>query len=88
MYSIQMSFYLWKRLLSAQGSFLFYQGEFWYHLNKGWHDMNYRWFWGNVSPEVTVISHEAYDKLVEMLNEAPKKNEALEKLMKKPKPWS
>lgn len=50
--------------------------------------MNYRWFWGNVSPEVTVISHEAYDKLVEMLNEAPKKNEALEKLMKKPKPWS
>lgn len=88
MNKLEMCFYLWKRLLSAQGSFLFYQGEFWYHLSKGWHDMNYKFYWGDAVPVQIQLHPDDYDALVERLNQAPEKNKALEKLMKENKLWN
>jgi uncharacterized protein (DUF1778 family) len=46
-------------------------------------------FWGKGSypPEKTIISKEAYDKLVEKLNEPPQYNERIARVLTKKAPW-
>jgi hypothetical protein len=67
--------------------------DFWLNLNHGWDHMNYvhkfEEFWGKGSypPERIVVSKEAYDSLVERLNEKPKFNQKLYDLMSKKAPW-
>jgi uncharacterized protein (DUF1778 family) len=50
--------------------------------------MNQEWFWGkNFEPERIVLSVEDFDALVERLNEKPKYNENLMRMLQKPAPW-
>ena len=90
------SFWWWYRLMSHQGfRFDDYHmwGEFWNSLNSGYLDINYKWefekFWGKGSypPEKTIISKEAYDKLVEKLNEPPQYNEKIARVLQRKAPW-
>ena len=68
-------------------------GEFWHSLNHGWEHMEYVYkfekFWGKGSypPEKTIISKEAYDKLVEKLNEPPQYNEKIARVLERKAPW-
>lgn len=62
--------------------------QFFYCLNEGWYKMNQEWFWGkNFEPERIVLSVEDFDALVERLNEKPKYNENLHRLMSRKSPW-
>ena len=68
--------------------------SFWSSLNGGWLDMNYKWefekFWGKgAKPEIMYVSHEAYDKLQEMIAEPPdpKVVERFREILNKPAPW-
>ena len=63
--------------------------QFFYTLNEGWYKMNQEWFWGkNFEPEKIVLSVEDFDALVERLNEKPKYNENLARLMSRKVPWN
>ena len=88
----------WYRLISHRGfRFDDYHvwTEFWYSINQGYVDMEYKWefekFWGKGSypPERIVVSKEAYDELVERLNQPsdPKVIERLKEIMSKKAPW-
>jgi hypothetical protein len=62
--------------------------QFFYTLNEGWYKMNQEWFWGkNFQPEKIVLSVDDFDAFVERLNEGPKYNENLRKLLNRPTPW-
>jgi uncharacterized protein (DUF1778 family) len=51
--------------------------------------MNQEWFWGkNFQPEKIVLSVDDFDAFVERLNEGPKYNENLVRLMQRPPPWT
>jgi hypothetical protein len=88
-------FWWWYRLISHQGfRFDDYHiwGSFWSSLNGGWLDMNYKWefekFWGKgAKPEKIVLPAEDFDALVERLNEPPKYNEKIAKLLQRKAPW-
>ena len=89
-------FYWWYRLMSHQGfRFDDYHvwGEFWHSLNSGYLDMNYKWefenFWGKGSypPENIILSKENFDALVEKLNEPPKFNEKIARVLQRKAPW-
>jgi hypothetical protein len=90
-------FWWWYRLMLHQGFRLddyYVWKEFWMSLNQGYMDMNYKWefenFWGKgAKPERIVISKEAYDALVERLNQPsdPKVVERLKEIMYKKAPW-
>jgi len=67
-------------------------GEFWSSLNGGWLDMNYQWefenFWGKgAKPERIVLPAKDYDALVERLNEPPKYDEDVARLLQRKPPW-
>ena len=88
-------FWWWYRLMSHQGfRFDDYHmwGEFWHSLNSGYLDMNYTWefeqFWGKgAKPEKIVLSKEGFDALVEKLNEPPKFDEKVARVLLKKAPW-
>lgn len=88
-------FWWWYRLISHHGfRFDDYHiwGSFWSSLNGGWLDMNYKWefekFWGKgAKPEKIVLPAEDFDALVERLNEPPKYNESIAKLLQRKAPW-
>ena len=89
-------FWWWYRLMSHSGfRFDDYHmwGEFWHSLNSGYLDMNYKWefekFWGKGSypPEKIILSREGFDALVEKLNEPPKFDEKVARILMKKAPW-
>ena len=91
-------FWWWYRLICHEGFRFDDYGiwsEFWHSLNSGWQQMEYVYnfekFWGEGSypPERIVVSKEAYDALVERLNQPsdPKVVERLKEIMAKPAPW-
>ena len=66
--------------------------SFWSSLNSGSLDMNYRWefenYWGKgAKVETMYVSADDYDALVEKLNDPPKYNENLAKLLQRKAPW-
>jgi hypothetical protein len=67
--------------------------DFWINLNHGWDHMDYVWrfeeYWGKGSypPERIIVSKEAYDALVERINEPPKYDEKIAKILKRIPPW-
>jgi hypothetical protein len=67
--------------------------DFWLNLNDGWDHMNYvhkfEEYWGKGSwpPEKIVLPAKDFDALVEKLNEPPKYNENLAKLLQRKSPW-
>ena len=69
-------------------------GSFWSSLNGGWLDMNYKWefekFWGKgAKPQTMYVSQEAYDTLIEKINNPdPEQIESLKKLMNRKSPWN
>jgi hypothetical protein len=89
------SFWWWWRLMSHQGfrfDDYYVWKEFWMSLNQGYLDIEYRYefenFWGkNAEPEITYISPEAYDKLLEMIESPPKPSQGLIDLMNRPSPF-
>ena len=88
-------FWWWYRLMCHEGfrfDDYYLWNSFWSSLNGGHIDMNYQWafekFWGkNAKPEVTYISPEAYDKLVEMIERPSKPSQGLIDLMSRKAPW-
>jgi len=89
-------FWYWFRLINHDGWRMDDHQrywDFWLNLNKGYLDIEYKYefekFWGkNAKPEVTYISPEAYDKLVEMIERPSKPSQALIDLMNRPSPWN
>ena len=67
--------------------------SFWHSLNHGWEHMEYVYkfeeFWGKGSypPEKIVLSKEGFDALVEKLNEPPKFDEKVARVLMKKAPW-
>ena len=66
--------------------------EFWSSLSGGWLDMNYKWefekFWGKgAKPEIMYVSHEAYDKLQEMIENPPPPSPELIELLNRKTPF-
>ena len=89
-------FWWWYRLISHEGfRFDDYHvwTEFWYSINKGYVDTEYKWkfekFWGKgAKPETMYVSQEAYDTLVEKINNPdPEQIESLRKLMNRKSLW-
>lgn len=89
-------FWWWYRLMSHYGfRFDDYHmwGSFWSSLNHGWHHMEYvnefEKFWGKGSypPEKIILSKEGFDALVEKLNEPPKFDEKVARVLMKKSPW-
>jgi len=89
-------FWWWYRLMSHEGfRFDDYHmwGSFWNSLNHGWHHMEYvnefEKFWGKGSypPERIVLPKEDFDALVEKLNEPPKFDEKVARVLMKKAPW-
>jgi len=85
----------WYRLMSHEG-FRFDDygvwGSFWISINRGYVDMEYKWnfekFWGKgAKAETIVLPKDDFDALVERLNEPPKYNENLAKLLQRKAPW-
>ena len=91
------SFWWWYRLIS-HSNFRFDDyhiwGSFWSSLNGGWLDINYKWefekFWGKgAQPQTMYVSQEAYDTLIEKINNPdPEQIESLKKLMNRKSPWN
>ena len=89
-------FWYWYRLINHDGWRMDDHqrySDFWLNLNKGYLDIEYKYefekFWGKgAKPEVTYISPEAYDKLVEMIERPSKPSQALIDLMNRPSPWN
>lgn len=86
----------WYRLISHEGfrfDDYYVWKEFWMSLNQGYIDMNYKWefekFWGRgAKPERIVVSKEAYDALMERINNPdPEQIESLKKLLNRRAPW-
>jgi len=90
------SFFWWFRLISHQGfRFDDYDvwGSFWISINRGYVDMEYKYefekFWGKgAKPEKIVLPAKDFDALVERLNEPPKYNENLAKLLQRKSLWN
>lgn len=88
-------FWWWYRLMCHRGfrfDDYYLWNSFWSSLNGGYIDMNYQWafeqYWGKgAKPEKVYVSKEAYDTLVERLNEPPQYNENLAKLLQRKAPW-
>ena len=88
-------FWYWFRLINHDGWRMDDHQrywDFWLNLNKGYLDIEYKYefekFWGkNAKPEVTYVSLEAYDKLVEMIESPPKPSQGLIDLMNRKVPW-
>ena len=90
------SFWWWWRLVTHEGfrfDDYYVWGEFWHSINSGFMDMNYKWefekFWGKGSypPEKIVLSQKDFDALVDKLNEPPKYDEKIAKLLQRKSPW-
>jgi len=89
-------FWYWFRLINHDGWRMDDHQrywDFWLNLNKGYLDIEYKYefekFWGkNSKPEVTYVSPEAYDKLVEIIENPPKPSQGLIDLMNRPSPWN
>ena len=68
-------------------------GEFWSSLNAGWDHMNYVYkfeeYWGKGSypPEKITLNAKDFDVLVERLNEPPKYDEDVARLLQIKAPW-
>lgn len=68
-------------------------GSFWISINRGYVDMEYKWnfekFWGKgAKPQTMYVSQEAYDTLVEKINNPdPEQIESLRKLMNRKSLW-
>ena len=86
----------WYRLMSHEGfRFDDYHiwGEFWHSLNAGWDHMNYVYkfeeYWGKGSypPEKITLNAKDFDALVERLNEPPKYDEDVARILQRKPPW-
>ena len=68
-------------------------GEFWHSISSGWEHMEYVYkfeeFWGKGSypPEKIVLPKEDFDALVDRLNEPPKYDENIARVLSKKSPW-
>ena len=89
-------FWWWWRLMSHEGfRFDDYHiwGEFWHSISSGWEHMEYVyrfeevWGKGSYPPEKIILSKEGFDALVEKLNEPPKFDEKVARVLMKKAPW-
>ena len=68
-------------------------GEFWHSISSGWEHMEYVyrfeevWGKGSYPPEKIILSKEGFDALVEKLNEPPKFDEKVARVLMKKAPW-
>jgi hypothetical protein len=87
------SFWFWWRLISHDDYRLddrFRYQDFWNSINEGQTQMveDDKWMtYFGAKPQTIYVSQEAYDELVERLNEKPKFNQKLYDLMSKKSPW-
>ena len=90
------SFWWWYRLIS-HSNFRFDDynvwSSFWSSLNGGWLDMNYKWefekFWGKgAQAEKIVLPQKDFDALVDRLNEPPKYDEKIARVLQRKPPWN
>ena len=62
--------------------------EFWYSINKGYYEMNMENYWGkNYQPEVITLSETDFDALINKLNEPPKYDENVARVLQREVPW-
>lgn len=66
--------------------------DFWHSLNAEWEHMEYVYkfeeFWGkNAKPETIVLSQKDFDVLLDKLNEPPKYDEKIARVLSKKSPW-
>jgi hypothetical protein len=67
--------------------------DFWLNVNHGWDHMNHVWkfeeYWGKGSypPETMYVSQEAYDKMVDLIENPSPPSPELIKLLNRKAPW-
>ena len=62
--------------------------EFWYSINAGYYEMNREHYWGkNYQPEVITLSERDFDALIGRLNEPPKYDENVARVLQRKVPW-
>ena len=87
------SFGFWFRLIIHRDYQLddrFLYQDFWNSINFGQTQMieDAKWLeYFGAKPETIYVSQEAYDELVRRINEPPKYNENLAKLLQRKSPW-
>ena len=99
---IRTPFWYWYRLFCHQGYRLddrHLYADFWYELNHGWWTMEYDSFIENTNesdmfisspdemPEIIYLTEEAYDAMMEKINNPSPPTPFLRQLLSKPAPW-
>ena len=91
----------WYRLINHSDFRLddrYRYSDFWYKLNEGWHSMEYDFYMNNIDesvmfvsspdiPDTIYVSEEAYDKLMEKIENPDPPTPFLRQLLSKSAPW-